>query len=107
VTWQGVNNGPRGKDTTMTNEELAALLLETGQHHHQAFIESDGADPEWALWYAAHLQTKIWDSFGSVPTRSKLVHVLIDGDERIRAGETTEAWSTFYAQLISDALSAS
>ena len=88
----------------MTNEELAALLLDTGHHHHQAFIETDGGDPEWALWYAAHLQTKIWDAFGAVPTRSKLVHLLIDGDERLRAGETTEPWPQFYARLISDAL---
>lgn len=88
----------------MTHEALAALLLEAGTHHHQAFIESDGADPEWALWYAAHLQTTIWDAFGAIPTRSKLVHLLIDGDERLRAGESTEPWPQFYATLISDAL---
>ena len=90
----------------MTIEELAALLLDTGHHHHQAFISSDGVDPEWALWYAAHLQTKIWDAFGEVPTRSMLVHLLIDGDERIRAGDTTEPWPTFYASLITERLRA-
>ncbi len=95
------------EDVLMTNEDLAALLLDTGHHHHQAFIESDGADPEWALWYAAHLQTKIWDAFGGIPTRSKLVHLLVDGDERLRAGETSDEWPAFYARLISEALSTS
>ena len=36
----------------LTREELAELLVETGHHHHQAYADSDGVDPEWALWYA-------------------------------------------------------
>ena len=54
---------------TTTVEELAELLLETGHHHHQAYVSSDGVDPEWALWYADYLQTRLWDGAGSLPTR--------------------------------------
>ncbi len=31
--------------TTITRQELAALLVQTGGAHHQAYIESDGVDP--------------------------------------------------------------
>ena len=38
----------------MTNntEQIAELLALTGKTHHAAFIEVDGDDPEWPLWYA-------------------------------------------------------
>lgn len=45
--------------TPITADELAVLLVDAGHHHHDAYGESDGADPEWPLWYAqlllAHL----------------------------------------------------
>ena len=84
----------------MTSEELAELLVETGQHHHHAYIEADGADPEWALWYAGYLQTKIWDRAGAVPTRSSLVHLLIEAEKRFDAGAGTTKWPVFYADFI-------
>ena len=37
----------KGNRMTITEEQLADLLTETGQHHHRAFIDSDGVDPEW------------------------------------------------------------
>ena len=30
----------------MGESELAALFMETGQHHHKAYQASDGVDPE-------------------------------------------------------------
>lgn len=84
----------------MTTEELAALLIETGQHHHHAYIDADGADPEWALWYAGYLQTKIWDSVGAVPARSSLVHLLIEAEKRFRADDQATEWPSYYADVI-------
>ncbi len=40
----------------MDASELADLFRETGSKHHAAFIEADGVDPEWALWYSSYLQ---------------------------------------------------
>ncbi|HLA44113.1 MAG TPA: hypothetical protein VJZ27_11790, partial [Aggregatilineales bacterium] len=57
--------------------KLTALMQETGKAHHQAFIESDGADPEWALWYAEHLQKKLGAILGIEFTKSDLVYLLI------------------------------
>ena len=41
--------------------------MAAGRAHHQAFIETDGEDPEWPLWYASYLQA---------PLSSKLNHEL-------------------------------
>ena len=35
--------------SSITEAELAALLQQTADRHHDAFIGSDGADPDWAL----------------------------------------------------------
>ena len=35
---------------------LADLLLEAGCAHHAAFAATDGADPDWAIWYAEFLK---------------------------------------------------
>ena len=35
--------------------QLEGLFREVGEAHHQAYIETDGADPEWPLWYAEYL----------------------------------------------------
>ncbi len=89
----------------MTTEELAALLVDTGQHHHHAYISSDGTDPEWPLWYAGYLQTNIWDRVGAVPTRSSLVHLLLEAEQRFNATGGSSDWPPFYARFILENLS--
>lgn len=86
--------------TLLTAAELADLLMETGQHHHRAYIDSDGTDPEWALWYAGYLQSRIWDRGGFLPTRSLLVHLLLgaEGEHAAAGGDTP--WPQFYADLM-------
>jgi NAD(P)H-hydrate epimerase len=91
----------------ITQTEIAELLLETGHNHHQAYADSDGVDPEWALWYSGYLQSRLWDSAGSLPTRSLLVHLLLSA-ERDHAATTGEVpWTQFYAGVILAALTGS
>jgi len=88
----------------MTPDELetrlASLLEQAGQRHHAAYLEADGVDPEWALWYAGYLQAHLWDDAGSVPTRSRLVYLLIDAERTHAAAGSTDAWPRFYARHI-------
>ena len=39
--------------------QLEELFREASEAHHQAYIETDGADPEWPLWYADYLRDKL------------------------------------------------
>lgn len=85
---------------TISDEELTELLAEAGRRHHEAFISSDGVDPEWPLFYAAYLQTRLWDGLGVLLTRSEIVHVLVASDEALRRGEEKGPWPPIYAQKL-------
>ena len=58
----------------MTEEDLARqleeLFREVGEAHHQAYIETDGDDPEWPLWYADYLRDKLARSWTQTSPRA-------------------------------------
>jgi hypothetical protein len=87
------------KEQQMTDEELEAILVETGHKHHEAYLESDGADPDWALWYAGYLQARIWDGLGRLLSRSDFVYLLKRGDLEARAGDDPSQWPAVYVRL--------
>jgi NAD(P)H-hydrate epimerase len=85
--------------------ELARLIAATGRAHHAAFAASDGYDPDWAMWYAGHLQAVTWGRLaadGSVVPRAELTYLLVAADRAYRAaGETTRgSWPDFYARYL-------
>lgn len=87
----------------MVNEDLRAKLIdlfaETGHAHHQAFIETDGADPDWPTWYAEHLQVQLNRLLGTPCARSELVYLLVLV-EKERAQEAPQApWAEYYADF--------
>ncbi|KZS55965.1 hypothetical protein A4G28_01365 [Mycobacterium ostraviense] len=79
---------------SITVAELADLLVETGQRHHQAYADTDGADPEWALWYSGYLQARLWDRAGRLPSRSQLVGLLQSAERRYGSAD---GWPLRYA----------
>ena len=76
---------------------LVAIFHETGPAHHRAFIGTDGADPEWPLWYAEHVQEQVNGLLKANLTRSKIVQMLVTASEEqaVHAPETD--WAEFYA----------
>jgi hypothetical protein len=83
---------------------LTELLLETGHHHHHAYQSSDGVDPEWPLWYAGYMQAQLWDQLGAVPTRSRLIHLLLAAEESFSAAQPEGEWPPYYAQYLLERL---
>ena len=81
-------------------EELAGLLRETGEAHHAAFEASDGADPEWAAWYAPYLQTRLGDRLGRRVTRSELTYLLIKAERAHTEADDDRPWHEFYADVL-------
>ncbi len=84
----------------ITTEQLTALLMQTGEAHHAAYIETDGADPEWAVWYSGHLQALLGDGLGRSITRSEIVYLLIKAQKDRDATGSEEPWATYYADVI-------
>ena len=79
--------------------QLEDLFHEVGEAHHQAYIETDGADPEWPLWYADFLRERLGGLLGANFTRSELVHllVLVAAEQPLRAPGAN--WARYYARF--------
>ncbi len=77
-------------------EELAALFMQAGKAHHHAYIETDGDDPEWPLWYSEHLKESLPAMLGTPLTRSKIVFELVRLDKAAVPSQTH--WTQTYAE---------
>ena len=63
-------------DLSTLSTRLEELLREVREAHHQAYIETDGADPEWPLWYAEHLRERLGALLNASFTKSEFVYLL-------------------------------
>ena len=87
----------------MTETDLAGqleeLFRETGEAHHQAYIETDGADPEWPLWYADYLRERLGALLDASFTRSQLVYLLILVASEQPLNAPGANWARYYARF--------
>jgi hypothetical protein len=81
------------------NQQLQELFREVGEAHHQAYIETDGADPEWPLWYANFLQGRLHSLLHASFTKSELVYllILVANEQPLRAPGAD--WPNYYAKF--------
>lgn len=79
--------------------QLEDLFHEGGEAHHRAYIETDGADPEWPLWYADYLRERLGALLDATFTKSELVHmlVLVAAEQPLRAPGAN--WARYYAKF--------
>lgn len=81
-------------------EELADLFKDTGHAHHQAYLDTDGADPDWPLWYADFLMDKLPAMLGDATfTKSELIYLLITVDRELAATAPGTNWPLYYADF--------
>ena len=85
---------------TELRDGVAELLAETGRAHHEAFEATDGADPDWPIWYADYARDAFAERFGLDFTRSQLVYCLMNADMEHQARSPDSAWAEFYANEI-------
>jgi glutaredoxin len=88
------------EETTMdieVRDGIADLLRQTGHAHHEAFLATDGADPDWPIWYADHAHEKLRERFGLKLTKSQLIYCLMNAELEHQARAPDNDWSHFYA----------
>jgi glutaredoxin len=78
-------------------KNIAALMVETGKAHHHAFAATDGADPDWPIWYADHLQVPLSEMLQTPFTKSQLVYCLMTADFERTALAPERDWPEFNA----------
>ena len=96
--------GAASRFWTSKLEAISSLLHEAGETHHQVFRIVDGADDDWASWYADWLVqlSELPGALGVKPVRSELTHLLVSLDKQYTAEQPAEPWETYYAQRIAD-----
>jgi hypothetical protein len=87
---------------TDTLEQASSLLHEAGETHHRVFRIVDGADDDWASWYADWLvnRSELPTLLKTKPVRSELTYLLVGLDKEYTASDTDQSWEDFYAQRI-------
>ncbi len=85
-------------------EELAQLLMTTGHAHHEAFIATDGFDPDWAIWYANHVVDQVNSLLGTELSRAEFVYELIGLSREQPANAPDVPWPEYYASRLVDQL---
>ena len=79
---------------------LTALLREAAAGHHEAFAAVDGADPDWPLWYAEFLHSRLGALLERSLTRADVVRLLMNCED-IRAAEAPDAeWAPWTAERL-------
>src|SRR5262245_20532662 len=77
----------RGDVMTTTAKQVSQLLHEASETHHTVFRIVDGADEDWASWYAWWLIN--WSELPSLlaakPVRSELIYLLVSLDKQYTA----------------------
>jgi len=65
--------------------KVGELLHEAAETHHQVFRITDGADDDWASWYAQWLVTlsELPDVLGGAVVRSELTYMLVRLDKGV------------------------
>jgi hypothetical protein len=83
-------------------EQITSLLHEAGETHHHVFRIVDGADDDWASWYADWLAnlSELPALLGVKPVRSELTWLLVSLDKEYTASQPNGGWETYYAQRI-------
>jgi len=101
--WRGLHELRSVEGEGMMETDLAGqlegLFHEVGEAPHQAYIETDGADPEWPLWYADYLRERLGALLEASFTKSELVHmlVLVANEQPLRAPGAN--WARYYARF--------
>ena len=82
-----------------TEGQINDLLQEVSETHHRVFRIVDGADDDWASWYADWLinLSELPVLLGAKPVRSELVYLLVALDKDYGSGKQDQPWPAFYA----------
>jgi hypothetical protein len=83
-------------------QRVAALLHEAGEVHHVVYRITDGADDDWATFYAHWLthHSELGEILGTTPVRSHLTHALVECDAAYADASPQEPWPDWYAARI-------
>jgi len=80
--------------------KVSELLHEAAETHHRVFRITDGADDDWASWYAQWLVTlsELPELLGGTVVRSELTWLLVGLDKQYSERRPDQRWEDYYAK---------
>jgi hypothetical protein len=80
--------------------KVSELLHEAAETHHRVFRITDGADDDWASWYAQWLVSlsELPELLGVKVVRSELTWLLVGLDKEYTERNPDERWEDYYAR---------
>lgn len=81
---------------------LAALFLDAGRAHAEAFTEHEETDPDWAIWYASYLRDRLNARLGTEFTTQDLVKLLLQADQERRVCMAERSWHECFADFFEE-----
>jgi hypothetical protein len=80
--------------------KVAELLHEAAETHHRVFRITDGADDDWASWYADWLVrlSELAELLAARVVRSELTYLLVRLDKEYAERGLAERWEDYYAR---------
>lgn len=83
-------------------EQIATLLHQASEIHHDVFANTEGADNDWASFYSDWLlaHSPLPKLLGQAPVRSNLTRDLVVCDEQYTAENPGEPWPRWYARQL-------
>jgi hypothetical protein len=90
-------------------DRVANLLHEVAETHHRVYRITDGADDDWATFYADWLTrlSELPDLLARRPVRSELTYHLVALDQEYSAvtPPPEQPWEQFYAERLTRSFS--
>ena len=85
-----------------TATKISDLLHDAGETHHRVYRIVDGADDDWASWYADWLLrlSELPSLLGTTPVRSELTYMLVRLDKEFSEQHPSEPWEQYYAKAL-------
>jgi hypothetical protein len=79
--------------------KASELLHEAAETHHRVFRITDGADDDWASWYADWLirLSELPGLLGGKVVRSELTYLLVRLDKEYTQRRPDQPWEDYYA----------
>ena len=83
-------------------ERIRDLLHEAAETHHIVFRITDGADDDWATWYADWLTrlSELPNLVSRNPVRSEVTAQLVALDQEYTAEKPDQSWEQYYAERL-------
>jgi glutaredoxin len=79
-------------------QQISEIFENAGRAHHQAFLDTNGEDSEWPIWYANHIYEPIKKIMPGDLTRSRIIYCLIAAEQEHHARAPETNWPDYYAK---------